>query len=238
MSKSNNNNEEEIPEKKILHQKRKPEYTLEDILNIYCSTHKIKDNEIQEKIKTIHYIKPSENIETNYDKDKGDVFPLSHHIMPVHSKNELNEDEDKEEENKEKDEKNKEEFEEPKNDEISNCFLCGWEFLKGMSLQEKNTHINLCAEGKGEENKKELISTYTEIENLKKQNGGEESDIHNHNNEPNNEQHENEEKSDKNKNDEEEDEKESEEDKKEGEEDKKKVMENEYVEGNDDDLML
>ena len=170
MSNLNNNNEEEIKQKKVLHIKRRPEYSLQDILNIYCCTHKIKDNEIQEKIKTIHYLKPSENIETNYDKDKGDVFPLSHHIMPAHSKKIIDEDEDKEEEFKEKEEQKNEEIAESKNDEISNCFLCGWEFLKGMSFQEKNTHINLCIEGKGEQNKKELISTYAEIENLQKNN--------------------------------------------------------------------
>ena len=230
MSNLDNNPEEEIKEKKVLHIKRRPEYSLEDIINIYCCTHKIKDNEIQEKIKTIHYIKPSENIETNYDKDKGDVFPLSHHILPVHSKKIIDDDEDKEEELKEKEEKNNEEIADSKNDEISNCFLCGWEFLKGMSLQEKNTHINLCAEGKGEENKKELISTYNEIENLQKQNGREENN-NNHVNEPNNEQNENEEKSDKNQDNEEENEKEN-------EEDKKKAIENNYVEGNDEDLML
>ena len=229
MSNLDNNNEEEIKQKKVLHIKRRPEYSLQDILNIYCCTHKIKDNEIQEKIKTIHYLKPSENIETNYDKDKGDVFPLSHHIMPAHSKKIIDNDEDKEEEFKEKEEQKKEEIAESKNDEISNCFLCGWEFLKGMSLQEKNTHINLCAEGKGEENKKELISTYTEIENLQKQNGGIENN--NHINEPNNEQNENEEKSDEKQKDEEENENDN-------EEDKKKVMKNEYVEGNDEDLML
>ena len=230
MSNLDNNPEEEIKEKKVLHIKRRPEYSLEDIINIYCCTHKIKDNEIQEKIKTIHYIKPSENIETNYDKDKGDVFPLSHHILPVHSKKIIDDDEDKEEELKEKEEKNNEEIADSKNDEILNCFLCGWEFLKGMSLQEKNTHINLCAEGKGEENKKELISTYNEIENLQKQNGREENN-NNHVNEPNSEQNENEEKSDKNEDNEEENEKEN-------EEDKKKVIENNYVEGNDEDLML
>ena len=230
MSNLDNNPEEEIKEKKVLRIKRRPEFSLEDIINIYCCTHKIKDNEIQEKIKTIHYIKPSENIETNYDKDKGDVFPLSHHILPAHSKKIIDDDEDKEEEVKEKEEKNNEEIADSKNDEISNCFLCGWEFLKGMSLQEKNTHINLCAEGKGEENKKELISTYNEIENLQKQNGGEENN-NNHVNGPNNEKNENEEKSDKNEDNEEENEKEN-------EEDKKKVIENNYVEGNDEDLML
>ena len=36
-----------------------------------------------------------------------------------------------------------------------------------MSFEEKNRHINLCIEGKGEENKKELISTYKELENFK-----------------------------------------------------------------------
>ena len=110
-----------------------------------------------EKIKTIHYEKPSESIETNYDRDNGDTFPLSKHLKPVHLKNGIKLDEEKKEEKKE-------ESEEQNKDEILNCFVCGWEFLKGMSFQEKNTHINLCIEGKGEQNKKELISTYAEIE--------------------------------------------------------------------------
>ena len=226
----NNNEQEEIHGKKILHKKRKPEYSLEDILNIYCCTHKINDNEIQEKILKINYEKPSENLEINYDKEKGDVFPLSHHIMPMHSKKELKVIDDEEEEKDEKEEKvqmNKEQVAEPKKDEISNCFLCGWEFLEGMSLQEKNTHMNLCAEGKGEENKKELISTYNAIENLQNQN--DERENNEHPNVQNNEQNENEDKSDEDKN--------EEEDKEDDEEDKESHKENKYFDGNDDDLI-
>ena len=156
MSDENSNiskEEEKNDSQKILNKKRNPTFSLEDIINIYCCTHKIKDNEIMEKIKTIHYEKPSESIETNYDRDNGDTFPLSKHLKPVHLKNGIKLDEEKNEEKKE-------ESEEQNKDEILNCFVCGWEFLKGMSFQEKNTHINLCIEGKGEQNKKELISTY------------------------------------------------------------------------------
>ena len=46
-----------------------------------------------------------------------------------------------------------EENEEQNKNELLKCFICNWEFMKGMSFQEKNTHINLCIEGKGEENK-------------------------------------------------------------------------------------
>ena len=146
------------------------------------------------------------------------------------SKKELKVIDDEEEEKDEKEEKvqmNKEQVAEPKKDEISNCFLCGWEFLEGMSLQEKNTHMNLCAEGKGEENKKELISTYNAIENLQNQN--DERENNEHPNVQNNEQNENEDKSDEDKN--------EEEDKEDDEEDKESHKENKYFDGNDDDLM-
>ena len=161
--------DEENNESKLLSKKRKQKFTLEDIINVYCCRHKIADNEIQEKIKTIYYEKPDENVLINYNKDKGDFFPLSHHIQPSHMKK----DNQSEEEYKDDNEEKKAENEEQSGDEISKCFICDWVFLKGMSLHEKNTHINLCAEGKGEENKKELISTYKEIENLKNQNQSE-----------------------------------------------------------------
>ena len=161
--------DEENNESKLLSKKRKQKFTLEDIINVYCCRHKIADNEIQEKIKTIYYEKPDENVLINYNKDKGDFFPLSHHIQPSHIKKDNHTEEEYKDDNEEK----KAENEEQSGDEISKCFICDWVFLKGMSLHEKNTHINLCAEGKGEENKKELISTYKEIENLKNQNQSE-----------------------------------------------------------------
>ena len=188
MSNSNNNNEEKIPEKKILNKKRLPTYNLEDIINIYCCQHKIQDNEIMDKIKTIHYENPAEKIEINYDKDKGDKFPLSSHIKPIHLQKELELDEEK----KEKVEDKKEESDK---EEIVNCFICEWKFLKGMSLEEKNTHINLCAEGKGEQNKKELISTYSEIEKLQNQN--ERNDGGNNNNDNVNGENEEDDKNEK-----------------------------------------
>ena len=227
MNNSNNINEDNNNEKKVLQKKRKPNYSLEDVINIYCCTHKIKDNEIQEKIKTINYEKPSELIKIAYDKDKGEIFPLSRHLKPAHLKNEINVDEDKDEE---KEENKKEENEIPIKDEIDSCFNCGWQFLKGMSLQEKNTHINLCFEGKGEDNKKELISTYTELENLQKNIGERQNADNNNNNNQNSDQNDSDEKSNENNN-EEEDEKDSDEDK-EGRRNKR------YKDENDDDLML
>ena len=189
MNNSNNNNEEKMPEKKILNKKRLPTYNLEDIINIYCCQHKIQDNEIMDKIKTIHYENPAEKIEINYDKDKGDKFPLSSHIKPIHLQKELELDEEKEEKVEDK-------KEESDKEEIVNCFICEWKFLKGMSLEEKNTHINLCAEGKGEQNKKELISTYSEIEKLQNQN--ERNDGGNNNNDNANDENGEDDKKEKN----------------------------------------
>ena len=210
MNNSNNNNAENNNEKKVLQKKRKSNYSLEDAINIYCCTHKIKDNEILNKIKTINYENPSESIKINYDREKDNSFPLSHHLKPVHLKNEINLDEDKDEEIEGRVENKKEENDSQIKDEIESCFNCGWQFLKGMSVQEKNTHINLCFEGKGEDNKKELISTYTELENLQKNNGQRENPGNNHiqNNDLNN----SDENSNKNNN-EDADEKDSEEDK-------------------------
>ena len=227
MSDENSNiskEEEKNDSQKILNKKRNPTFSLEDIINIYCCTHKIKDNEIMEKIKTIHYEKPSESIETNYDRDNGDTFPLSKHLKPVHLKNGIKLDEEKNEEKKE-------ESEEQNKDEILNCFVCGWEFLKGMSFQEKNTHINLCIEGKGEQNKKELISTYAEIENLQKNN--QEGDNNNVNEKQNNEVKE------VNENRKNEKQKEEDGDNNDGDESENKIKKNKrYFIDDNDDLML
>ena len=216
MNNSELNLEEKNKDHKYLNKKRKPNYSLQDIINIYCCTHKIKDEEIQEKIKTINYEKPSESIKINYDKDKGDIFPLSHHLKPGHLKNGINK------------------------DEATSCLICGWEFLKGMSIQEKNTHINFCAEGKGEENKKELISTYKEIDNLKKQN----DEKANNNNENNRDivKEENNDKNykDKNKNEDKDKYKDKDENKddKDNEDREEKKRKNKYFDDNNDDLML
>ena len=224
MSNSNENKDEKSPSKKVLMKKRHPTYSLEDIINIYCCRHKIPDNEIMGKIKTIHYEKPSELIEINYDRDNGDKFPLSNHIKPAHLKKEIELEEAKEEKKEEK---------EQSQDDILNCFICGWQFLKNMSIQEKNTHINLCAEGKGEQNKKELISTYTEIENLQKQN------VENENNNNRDENHINDrneelEKNGESKNEEDDSEDEKEEEVNSNKNNKKRIV----YDNNDDDLML
>ena len=235
MNNSNEKKEEKSHSKKLLKKKRNPTYSLEDIINIYCCTHKIQDNEIMEKIKTIHYENPSQNIETNYNKDNGDRFPLSNHIKPAHLKKEI---ELEEKEEKKEKEKEKEKEEEQNQDCELNCWMCGWEFLKGMSIQEKNTHINLCLEGKGEENKKELISTYTEIENLQRLNE-ENSNVNNDENNNNNENHINVrngnlEKIDENINEEDE----SEDDREEEEVKSLKNNKKRIVDDNNDDLML
>ncbi len=225
MNNSNSEKDEKSPSKKLLKKKRNPTYSLEDIINIYCCRHKIQDNEIMGKIKTIHYEKPSEFIEINYDKDKGDKFPLSNHIKPAHLKKEIELEEAKEEKKEEKAQSQ---------DDISSCFLCGWEFLKGMSIQEKNTHINLCAEGNGEQNKKELISTYTEIENLQKLNEPIENNNNNKDENKIKDKNEELEKNDESKNDEDDSEDGKEEEVNSNKNNKKRIV----YDNNDDDLML
>ena len=39
------------------------------------------------------------------------------------------------------------------------CIICSWVFPKLMTEREKNNHINLCLEGKGEEHKKEYTAS-------------------------------------------------------------------------------
>ena len=175
MDSSNNNPNND---KKLLNNKRKPKFSLEEIINIYCKQHNIEDNEIQEKIKTIYYYNPEQNILIDYDKDKGDKFPLSKHIHknPIIDELNLEEEEPKEKKedkkleinkkiNKEKnnilEEKQKEDI---KGDDLEECLICGWKFFKELTFEEKNGHINACIEGNGEKNKKELISTYKELE--------------------------------------------------------------------------
>lgn len=191
---NNENNDSNNNNKNLLKKKRKAQFSLEEIINIYCKQHNIKDNEITEKIKTIYYHNPEQNILINYNKENGDKFPLSHHIHKNKKQILFNEDDidEKEEKQNEKDkDKNKDnnqeegiikEKDEEKKEE--KCFICGWTFLKELSFEEINRHINLCLEGKGEENKKELISTYKELENLAKNQNQEQ------NNENNNEEKE------------------------------------------------
>ena len=233
MSNSNDNSEEKKPEKKLLEKKRLPNYSLEDIINIYCCQHKIQDNEIMDKIKTIQYEKPSESIKINYDKDKGDRFPLSNHIKPVHLQKEL----ELEEKQEEKVEDKKEEKEEEKKEDIPSCYLCGWVFFEGMLYEEKIKHIYACVEGKGEENKKELISTYALIGKLQNQDEGNNNDNINNIN-VKEENHENirdemNEKNKENKNEEDEDADDEKEEESINKNEKKKI-----INDNNDDLML
>lgn len=39
------------------------------------------------------------------------------------------------------------------------CIICSWLFPKEMTESEKNTHVNLCLEGKGEKHKTEYIES-------------------------------------------------------------------------------
>ena len=170
---------------------------MEEIVNIYCKQHNIEDNEISEKIRTIYYHNPEQNILIDYNKDRGDEFPLSRHLQIRPRKEEINyeEEENDDEDEKEKEKINIKEIIKDKNEEqkidnsneekLLECFICGWIFLKEMSIEEKNRHINFCIEGKGEENKKELISTYKELENLR---NNENRENNNDNEEVNNEE--------------------------------------------------
>jgi len=192
----NNSKDDSSDNQKILNKKRKPKFSLEEILNIYCKQHNIEDNEISEKIKTIYYHNPEKNILINYNKDNGDRFPLSCHIKKKQNEDDFNlEDEDPKErgddikennefEYEQKEEEIKEINEKNENESLLDCVICGWKFLSEMSFEEKNRHINLCIEGKGEENKKELISTYKELENFKNADNAE-------NNQENNEERDN-----------------------------------------------
>ncbi len=192
-----NSNDDSNSNKKLLKQKRNPPLSLEEIVNIYCKQHNIEDNEISEKIRTIYYHNPEQNILIDYNKDRGDEFPLSRHLQIRPRKEEINyeEEENDDEDEKEKEKINIKEIIKDKNEEqkidnsneekLLECFICGWIFLKEMSIEEKNRHINFCIEGKGEENKKELISTYKELENLR---NNENRENNNDNEEVNNEE--------------------------------------------------
>jgi len=162
--KNDEEKEEKKDENKFLNKKKKPRFSLEEILTIYCKQHNIEDNEITQKIHSIYHYNPEKNIKIIYNKENGDKFPLSHHILSNQEdvKSEISNDEGKEQKNSEE----KKVEEDNNGDNLATCFLCGWNFLKGMTFEEKNHHINLCIEGKGEENKKEIISTYKEIENI------------------------------------------------------------------------
>ena len=186
------NNSKNVPNnnQKFLNHKRKPQFSLEEILNIYCKQHDIEDNEISEKIKTIYYNNPEQNILIDYNKEKGDKFPLSRHIHKKEKEKIINFEEDEKEKEIVNEQKNeeKEKEKEEEEDTLFECFICGWKFLKEMSFEEKKGHINLCIEGKGEKNKKEIISTYKELENLR---NNEERQNNNDNNDEGRNAHEN-----------------------------------------------
>ena len=155
----NNSNDDSNSNKKLLKQKRKPPLSLEEIVNIYCKQHNIEDNEISKKIRTIYYHNPEQNILIDYNKDRGDEFPLSRHLQIRPRQEEINyeEEENYDEDEKEKEKINIKEIIKDKNEEqkidnsneekLLECFICGWIFLKEMSFEEKNRHINFCIEG-------------------------------------------------------------------------------------------
>ena len=150
-------------DKKQLLKKRKVNFTLEEMLKIYSKQHNIKDDEIIDKIKSIHYKNFIDNIKIDYEKDNGDKFPI--HVNASNEEQEKNFSIN----NNEIDEKNIENeksLSDEENKKLMECFVCQWKFLKKMSIQEKIQHINCCLEGKGEENIKQFIDTYKEIENF------------------------------------------------------------------------
>ena len=151
-------------DKKFLQNKRKVEFTLEEMIKIYSKQHNIKDDEITEKIKSIHYKNFVDNTTIDYEKENGDKFPISINSLnkkrekyfAIKNYNEIND----------KNDENEKSLNDEENKKLVECFICQWKFLKQMSIQEKNQHINCCLEGKGEENIKQLIDTYNEIKNF------------------------------------------------------------------------
>ena len=41
-----------------------------------------------------------------------------------------------------------------KDDVLRKCMICSWEFPNEMTVKEKNTHVNYCVDGRGEEHRK------------------------------------------------------------------------------------
>lgn len=164
------------PKLLLLRKKQKPKQSIEDVLEIYCKISKIKTNEITQKITSLYYLNVDEGVMIDYNKANGDQFPLKDYIESKKKNEQFKIDKfqikAKDEKVKEKNKKDKEEEEEKskKGEEeelIGECFLCGWIFLKEMTLTERNKHIEMCLSGKGEENKKEFIDTYNYLEKIK-----------------------------------------------------------------------
>ena len=151
-------------DKKQLQKKRKANFTLVEMIKIYSKQHNIKDDEITEKIKSIHYKNFIDNTTIDYEKDNGDKFPIP--VYKLNKKQEKNFSINNNKVINEKNDENEKSLSDEENKKLLECFICQWKFLKKMSIQEKNQHINCCLEGKGEENIKQLTDTYNEIENI------------------------------------------------------------------------
>lgn len=200
-SKSNSNSKSKS--KILLRHRRKPKLSIEEILEIYCKKNHIKDEEITQKITSIHYEDPESNLIIDYKKERGQKFPLPGYLASKnknlfggnnnYSENEFqykiqNEIENVNNQNEKKNEQPKfyeendlfnddnygeriifDDEEHKKDDKNIQkyCFICEWVFLPEMTVQERNTHINMCMMGKGEENKRETIETYNQLEVFK-----------------------------------------------------------------------
>lgn len=50
------------------------------------------------------------------------------------------------------------------NIENSNCFVCNWNFPPEMTVQERETHINLCLDGNGEKHREDYMKSREIVE--------------------------------------------------------------------------
>ena len=112
----------------FLKRKRGKEYSTEDIIYIYCLKNKIKEDEINVKIKNFEYKDPSTGETIIYDKDKKEKIPLHkeklHKYFKTKKKEKIN--------NTNKNEK-----------KIKRCNFCNMVFPE-MSEEEKIKHLNKC----------------------------------------------------------------------------------------------
>lgn len=170
------NSSEEKEREKLIGKRRKAKLSIEELLDIYCKQNGIKDNEITEKINSIYYDNPENHLKIDYNKNKGQKFPLPNYLASKklnYRRNIEYREQDREikdhiiEKESKEENKDEEHNEEKADNDLDKCIICQWKFLPEMSLEEKSNHIDLCLQGKGEENKKGIISTYNEIEVFK-----------------------------------------------------------------------